>query len=57
MPLAWKELDALRGGDHWRVKTAQQRLDTGNEPWAGYARAARGLDAAMRLLGYTAQKK
>ncbi|MDP3224402.1 MAG: DNA ligase D, partial [Rubrivivax sp.] len=57
VPLAWKELDALRGGDHWRVKTAQQRLDTGNEPWAGYARAARGLDAAMRLLGYTAQKK
>ncbi len=36
VPLAWHELDALRGGDHWRVNTVQQRLDTGNAPWDVY---------------------
>lgn len=52
VPLAWDELDTLRGGDHWRVDSAAQRLAIGNRPWDGYARAARGLGAAMQALGY-----
>jgi bifunctional non-homologous end joining protein LigD len=52
VPVAWDELPSLRGGDHWSVKTVHERLDTGNEPWAGYARAARGLTSAMSALGY-----
>ena len=52
VPVAWAELPLLRGGDHWTVKTVQQRLDTGNAPWQGYARAARGLTAAMAALGH-----
>ena len=52
VPVAWAELASLRGGDHWSVKTVHQRLDAGNEPWAGYARAARGLAPAMASLGY-----
>ena len=52
VPVAWTELPALRGGDHWSVQTVHERLDEGNEPWAGYARAARGLSAAMSSLGY-----
>ncbi len=56
VPLAWNELDALRGGDHWRVSTVQQRLDTGNAPWDGYARAARSLGPPMRALGYVSGK-
>lgn len=56
VPLGWHELDTLRGGDHWRVQTAQARLGLGNSPWDGYARAARGLAAAMRALGYPAGK-
>jgi len=52
VPVAWGELPSLRGGDHWCVKTVHQRLDSGNQPWAGYAKAARGLTAAMSLLGY-----
>ncbi|OGB30691.1 MAG: ATP-dependent DNA ligase [Burkholderiales bacterium RIFCSPLOWO2_02_FULL_66_35] len=52
VPVAWGELPSLRGGDHWSVKTVHERLDTGNEPWSGYARAARGLSSAMSALGY-----
>ena len=52
VPVAWDELSALRGGDHWGVNTVHQRLDTGNAPWAGYARAARSLTPAMATLGF-----
>ncbi len=54
VPVAWSELASLRGGDHWRVHTVHERLDQGNAPWQGYARAARGLRAAMDALGYEA---
>lgn len=52
VPVAWGELPSLHGGDHWSVKTVHERLDIGNEPWIGYARAARGLTSAMSTLGY-----
>ena len=52
VPVAWAELPSLRGGDHWSVKTVHARLDTGNDPWIGYAKAARGLTSAMSALGY-----
>lgn len=52
VPVAWAELPRLRGGDHWTLRTAHERLDIGNEPWTGYARAARGLGSAMSALGY-----
>ncbi len=54
VPVNWSELASLRGGDHWRVQTVHERLDLGNGPWQGYARAARGLGAAMAALGYEA---
>lgn len=53
VPVAWSELPSLRGGDHWSVKTVHDRLEIGNEPWIGYARAARGLASAMTTLGYS----
>jgi len=52
VPVAWEELPALRGGDHWSVTTVHERLDMGNEPWKGYAGAARSLTTAMSALGY-----
>lgn len=55
VPLAWEELPSLRGGDHWSVKTVHKRQDIGNEPWAGYAKAARGLTSAMSALGFAPQ--
>ena len=51
VPVGWDELASLRGGDHWTVATAHTRLDQGNAPWAGYAKAAVGLAAAMKRLG------
>jgi len=53
VPVAWRELPSLRGGDHWAVRTVHERLDTGNDPWIDYAKAARSLTAAMTTLGYT----
>jgi bifunctional non-homologous end joining protein LigD len=52
VPVDWSELPMLQGGDHWCVKTVHERLDRGNDPWDGYAKAARGLSAAMSTLGY-----
>jgi len=50
VPLAWDELDAIKAGDQWNVKNAHTRLDRGNEPWAGYAKAAKTLTAAIKKL-------
>lgn len=53
VPLAWDELDKLKAGDQWTVSNVHSRLDVGNAPWAGYARSARGIDAAMKKLGFS----
>ena len=50
VPLAWDELAGLRGSDHWNVRSAHERLATGNTPWDGYRKAARSLTAAMAIL-------
>jgi bifunctional non-homologous end joining protein LigD len=52
VPVGWDELAHLRGGDHWNIRTAQTRLDVGNDPWKGYAKAAKTLDAAAKILGF-----
>ena len=52
VPVDWSELMTLRGGDHWTVRSAHERLDRGNAPWAAYAKSARSLTAAMRKLGF-----
>ena len=50
VPVAWDELDSLRGGAHWTLRSVHERLEHGNQPWAGYARAARSLTGPMRKL-------
>jgi bifunctional non-homologous end joining protein LigD len=55
VPLAWDELAALKAGDQWNIKNAHTRLDRGNEPWAGYAKAAKTLTAAMKKMDFTPQ--
>jgi bifunctional non-homologous end joining protein LigD len=54
VPLSWDELPGLKAGDQWNVHNAHTRLDKGNEPWAGYARAANTLTAAMKQMGFKA---
>jgi bifunctional non-homologous end joining protein LigD len=51
VPVAWDELMHLKAGDQWNVRNVHTRLDQGNEPWAGYAKAAKTLTAAMKALG------
>jgi bifunctional non-homologous end joining protein LigD len=54
VPVAWEELSSLKGGDHWTVRTAHERLAEGNRAWDGYARSARRLTSAMKMLNYPA---
>ena len=56
VPLAWEELAAVKAGDQWQVQNVHTRLDQGNAPWSGYARAARSLDAAMKRLDFVPPK-
>lgn len=56
VPVSWEELGELRGGDHWTVATVHTRLDVGNAPWDGYAKAARGLAPAMKMLDFKPEK-
>lgn len=52
VPLAWDELATLKAGDQWNIHNAHTRLDRGNEPWAGYAKAAKTLTAAMKKMDF-----
>ncbi|WP_292038152.1 DNA ligase D [Massilia sp. UBA6681] len=52
VPLAWDELAKLKSSAQWTVANVHTRLDKGNEPWAGYAKAAKGLTKAMKILGF-----
>jgi len=54
VPVAWDELKSLKSGDQWNVTNVHTRLDRGNEPWAGYAKAAKTLAAAMKQMGFKA---
>lgn len=49
VPLGWDELDAV-APDGISVATIGQRIETVADPWAGFARHARSLDAAKRWL-------
>ena len=56
VPLGWDELANVTAGDQWRVDNVHTRLDQGNAPWSGYARAARSLTAAMKKMAFTPSK-
>ena len=52
VPLAWDELAALKSSDQWTLRNVHERLDVGNAPWQGYARAAKSLKTAMKTIGF-----
>ena len=52
VPVRWNELDGLKSGAHWTVRSAHARLDEGNAPWADYEASRVGLSAAMKALGF-----
>jgi len=49
LPIAWDELPKVRSAAQWSLRNVHQRLDRGNEPWAGYGRSAGSLTGARRL--------
>ncbi|MEJ8853496.1 DNA ligase D [Variovorax robiniae] len=51
IPLAWDEVEEIRGGAQWTIANIHERLDQGNDPWDGYA--PQGLAKAMKLLDFT----
>ncbi|MBC5765841.1 DNA ligase D [Ramlibacter albus] len=52
MPVAWDELGAITGGDHWTVRTAVEHLSAREaDPWAGYWTCRQTLAAARKGLG------
>jgi bifunctional non-homologous end joining protein LigD len=52
VPVRWDELDGLKGGAHWTVRTVHERLDQGNTPWDDYEKSRATLGAAMKKLGF-----
>lgn len=52
VPLAWEELDGLRGADQWTIANVHTRLDVGNAPWDAYGQSAKGLAPAMKAMGF-----
>lgn len=52
VPLEWDELMTLKSSAQWTVLNVHTRLDKGNDPWSGYAKAAKGITKAMKILGY-----
>lgn len=52
MPVSWDELEQLRSGAHWTIRTAREHLSFQKEdPWAGYWKKRQSLTAALRRLG------
>ena len=49
VPLDWDELESAKP-DGWTVRTVLDRLDRTPDPWRGFTRRARSLDAARRWL-------
>jgi len=45
-------LRELTGGAHWTIVNAHERLESGEDPWAGYARTRQTLTAAMKKLNF-----
>jgi len=52
VPLAWDELGRLDSGAHWTISNLAGRLPTGNQPWADYESARKGIAPAMKKLGF-----
>jgi bifunctional non-homologous end joining protein LigD len=50
--MAWEELEALTSGDRWTAANIEDRLDTGNGPWADYEISRRSVLPAMKILGF-----
>jgi len=51
VPVGWEEVERLEGGNHWTIANIDERLETGNQPWADYENSASALGPARKRLG------
>src|SRR5690606_26814928 len=52
MPVSWDELEQLRSGAHWTIRTAREHLSFQKaDPWAGYWKKRQSRTVALRRLG------
>ncbi|WP_432377282.1 DNA ligase D [Duganella sp. P38] len=56
VPVTWDELDGLQSADQWNVANVHTRLDVGNAPWDDYAKSAKGLAPAMKLMRFKPER-
>ena len=49
VPITWDELDSV-DPDRWNVRTIAERLTDAPDPWPGFVRRARSLEAAKKWL-------
>lgn len=52
VPVGWEEVEKLKSSAQWHVQNIHERLDSGNEPWSAYAKSARSLGPAMKILKF-----
>ena len=52
VPIAWDELQGLQSSAHWTIENIAERIAVGNSVWDDYAKSARSLNKAMKILGY-----
>ena len=52
MPVAWDDLERLKGGDQWTLRTAREHLSfQAADPWADYWTQRQTLTAGLKVLG------
>jgi bifunctional non-homologous end joining protein LigD len=52
MPLAWDDLNALKCGDQWTVRTAREHLSFQSvDPWKDYWACKQTLAVGLKALG------
>jgi bifunctional non-homologous end joining protein LigD len=53
IPVAWEDLESLKSGAQWDVRTASAHMSRQTvDPWAGYWKARQSLAGPMKLLGF-----
>jgi len=57
VPLTWEELSSLKSSARWSASNIHERLDKGNDPWAGYAETNQSIVPAMKKLGFSPPSK
>jgi bifunctional non-homologous end joining protein LigD len=51
VPCEWSELGRLKGGAHWTIRSARERIEEKSAAWGEYAKTKQTTAKAMKTLG------